>query len=88
MCQFDSLPADAEGANPLNVETIILGLGSYLFPVNSMSKQKHTIPCGMRNLCDLKVRQYADRLIDLNEYLASLPRETLTEKVGVTELNA
>ena len=34
LCQFDSLPADAEGAKPLNVEAIILGLSSYFPPVN------------------------------------------------------
>ena len=35
----------------------------------------------------LKVRSYAARLIDLNEYLASFPGENLSDKIGVTELN-
>ena len=55
--QFDSLPADTGGANPLNVETVILGLGSHFFPVNSLPKQKHAISCGMRKPCGFKVRQ-------------------------------
>ena len=41
---------------------------------------------GMRNPHGLKVRRYAARLIDLNEYLALLPWEKLTYKIGVTEL--
>ena len=35
----------------------------------------------------LKVRRYAARLIDLNEYLASFPGENVTAKIGVTKLN-
>ena len=38
-------------------------------------------------MCSLTVRRYGARLIDLNEYLASFPGETLTDKIGVTELN-
>ena len=34
-----------------------------------------------------KVRCYTARLIDLNEYLALFPGDTLSEKIGVTELN-
>ena len=35
----------------------------------------------------LKVRRYPYRLIDLNDYLASFPGETMDDKVGVTEIN-
>ena len=35
----------------------------------------------------IRVRRYAVRLIDMNEYLASLRGETLSDKIGVTELN-
>ena len=34
-----------------------------------------------------KVRHYAVRLIDLNEYLSSFPGATMAYKIGVTELN-
>ena len=43
--------------------------------------------CGMRNLCSLKVRRYADYLIDLNEYLDVLSGEKASEIVCVTEPN-
>ena len=41
----------------------------------------------MRKPRGLKVRNYAARLIDLNEYLASFPGAKMTDKIGVTELN-
>ena len=35
----------------------------------------------------LTVRRYAERLIDITEYLASFPGADLNENIGVTELN-
>ena len=35
----------------------------------------------------LKVRSYAARLIDFNEYLASFPGATMADKMVVTGLN-
>ena len=42
---------------------------------------------GMRNPYGLKLRRYADHLIELNEYLTLFPEAKLTAKIGVTELN-
>ena len=42
---------------------------------------------GMKKPLALTVRRYAERLIDLNEYLASFPGATLNDKIYVTELN-
>ena len=41
----------------------------------------------MKKTCSLKVRSYAARLIDLNEYLAPFSGATTADKIGVTELN-
>ena len=41
----------------------------------------------IKKTCSLKLRRYADCLIDLNEYLASFPGATLSDKNDVTELN-
>ena len=41
----------------------------------------------MSNPSGLKVRLYADRLIDINEYLIFFPGAILSEKNGVNELN-
>ena len=70
LLQFDLLSTDVEGTKPLTVETIILELDLYFYPVNSISKQKHAIRRWTRKPHRLKARLYADRFIDLNEYLA------------------
>ena len=79
--------ADTESANLVTVESIILGLGSYSFPVNSLPKQNCAIRRGMRKSRGLKVRRYADRLIDLNEYLTSFPGAKTYRKIVMIELN-
>ena len=43
--------------------------------------------CGMRKSRGLKVIHYAARLVDFNEYLDFFPGDTLSEKIGVTELD-
>ena len=52
-----------------------------------MSKQKRAILCGMSKPRGLKNRRYADCLIDLNEYLDFIFGLSLSETIGVTELN-
>ena len=42
---------------------------------------------GMEKLHSLTARRYAEHLIYINAYLASFPGETLTDKIGVTDLN-
>ena len=76
-----------ESTGNLNVDYIIRGLAQYFYPVNSLSKKKRAIRRGMKKTCSLTVRNYAARLIELNEHLASFPGATLTDEIGVTELN-
>ena len=42
---------------------------------------------GMNKPRALTVRRYAERLIDINDYLESFPGATFNDKIGVTELN-
>ena len=42
---------------------------------------------GMKKPCGIKVRCYVTRLNNLNMYLALFPGATLSDKIGVTELN-
>ena len=42
---------------------------------------------GMEKPRALTVRRYAERLIDINEYLDSFPGETLNDDIRETELN-
>ena len=55
--------------------------------MNSLSKQTRAMRRRMRKPCGLKVRQYADNFIDLNKYLDLFPGSTMSDKIGVTELN-
>ena len=43
--------------------------------------------CVMKKTRIMTVGRYAARLIDLNEYLASFPGATLTDKIGVIKIN-
>ena len=78
--KFDLFTDDMEGMNPLTVETIILGLYSYFFPVNSLSKQKCAMHRGIRNPRGFKLRQYVAHLIDLNKYFYFFPGATISGK--------
>ena len=61
-----------------NLKLIILGLGTQFLPVNALSKQKRAMRREINNLCGLKIRRYADPMIDLSKYLS----EFLWEKEG------
>ena len=78
-CWFDTLSADVEIKTPLTVEAITSGLGSYLFPANSLLKKKRKMCRGTRKPRKLKVRRYATHLVDLNKYLVLFPGAKLTD---------
>ena len=44
LCQFDSLYADIEGIEALNVDYIIRSLDNYFLPVNSLLKKSRNAP--------------------------------------------
>ena len=85
--QFDLLSDDVQSIETLDVDYIIRVLAQYFPPVNSLSEQKRAILSWMKKRRSLTVRRYAERLIDLNEYLASFPGADFTDNIGVTELN-
>ena len=76
-----------ESTNPLTVQDIVLVLGAYFYPVNSLSKKKRVMRRGIRKPHGSKVRRYTDFLIGLNNYLASFHGAKLNENIGMTELN-
>ena len=78
---------DVESSTLLRLVAIIFGLGTHFFHFHALSKQKCAMHRGMRKPHGLKVRRYVARLIDLKEYLASLPGKNLTLKIGIMELN-
>ena len=76
-----------ESEKPLTVEDIILELGLYLFPVNSISNQKRVMRRGTMKTRGLREICHADRLIGLDKYLYLLPGKKMTEKNGMTRIN-
>ena len=68
--KFDSLSANLESTETLNVEYIIKGLRLYFPPIKSLSTKKCVMRRGMKKLRGLKLRCYAELFIDNNIYLA------------------
>ena len=64
-----------------------MDLGTCLFRVNALSNQKRAMRRGMRKIDELKLALYADRLIDIDEYIVALYREKASEIIDETELN-
>ena len=63
------------------------GFRKVIFTVDELSRQKCAMRCGMSKSRGLKVRRYAARLIDNNEYLTELPGAKTSDKFGDTEIN-
>ena len=82
--QFDLLSADVKNTETLNVDYYIKGLALYFLCELALKKKS---AAKWKKTRSLRVRRYAARLIDLNEYLASFPGAILADKIGVTELN-
>ena len=85
--QFDVLSAEVDSDITEALTYIILGLVTYFLPVNALPKKNRAMRRGMRKLCGIKVRRYAARLVDLNEYLNVFPREKISDKCFVAEVN-
>ena len=70
-----------------NLKSIILGLGTYVSPLNALLKQNHAMHRRMRKSCGFKVRGYFDRVIDIDKYLDVLPGAKASDKIFETGLN-
>ena len=79
--QFYTFSIDVVSNNTEHLNLIILGLGTYFYLVNTMPEQKCAMSCGMRKLHGFKVRLYAARLNDLNEYLATFHGTNASETI-------
>ena len=63
--QFDTLSSEVGFTNSENLKNIILGLGTYFFPVNALSKQKRAMRRVINKQKILKVRRYNACMIEL-----------------------
>ena len=70
-----------------HLNCVILGLGTYFFPINAFPKQTCAMCRRIRKPHKLKVRRFAACRIDLNSYLAILSGAKGSDKIGETELN-
>ena len=64
-----------------HVQNIILGLGTYFFPVNALSKQNRTMRRGTNKPRSLEVIRYGAHMIDLNDYFSVSPGEKEIDKI-------
>ena len=66
---FGSLWGHIGHTTNANLNHIILGLGTYFFPIDNISKKN----CAMRHIvrkpCGLKAGRYAECMIEINDYL-------------------
>ena len=70
-----------------HLNQVFVGLGTYFYPVNALSKQKRAMRHGMSRPRELKVRRYTDRLIYINDYLYAYPGEKAKDNIIDTELS-
>ena len=65
LLQLDTLFSDVVSTTSEHLRSIILVLGTYLFPVNVLPIQKHAMRRRMRKTSGIKVRRYASHIIEL-----------------------
>ena len=80
------LSAEAGSSTSDKLKCIILGLGTYFFPVNALPNKNHTMRSRMRKT-QFKVRRYAACMIDMNKYFSVFPGGKSSDKCFDTELN-
>ena len=66
LLQIDTLSVEVGSTTTINLNHIILGLGIYVFSFIRFSKQNHVMRRGMMKPIELKVRDYASRMININ----------------------
>ena len=69
LSNFDTLCAQIGHTTSAHLKQILLGLGTYLFPIKTLSKQNRAMWSIMRRLNELKVRHYADRMTEPHDQL-------------------
>ena len=64
--QLDTFCVEAGSTTTTHLNRIILGLGTYFFPIYVLSNKNHAMRRGMRKPKELKVIRYAAHIIELN----------------------
>ena len=82
--QLDTLSVEVVSTTSEHSKIVILGLGTYLFPVDVLPKKKCEMLRRMRNPHELKVRLYATHMIYINECLYVFPEKNTSESICET----
>ena len=73
--------------NTTNLNLILLGLGTYIFIIKSLSKKNRAMIHGVRNISKFKVRRYAARMVKPNAHLDIFTGSKESDKNSDKELN-
>ena len=68
--EFDTFSAHIGHTTNANLNQIILGLGTYFFPVAALYKKKRAMHNGIGKPHTMKIRCYVEHMTKPNEYLA------------------
>ena len=85
--EFETICVQIGNTTTMYLSNIILGLGTYFFSFNTLYNKKRAMRHIMRNPRELKVRNYALRMVELIEYLAIFSDAQESEEIRETELN-
>ena len=85
--EFETICVQIGNTTTMYLSHIILGLGTYFFSFNTLYNKKRAMRHITRNPRELKVRNYALRMVELIEYLAIFSDAQEREKIRETELN-
>jgi hypothetical protein len=72
----DGLPLDQGEETLENFDLVMLKVAGAVFPIRSYLTQKQAMRRFMRKPKDMKIREYVDRLLEINRYLAFFPTNT------------
>ena len=85
--QLDTLSVEMGSKTMTHLSCNVFGLGNYFINTIVLSKQKCVMHRRIRKPCTLKLRCYADRMVELNEYLTAFTGSKTSEKISETKLS-
>ena len=78
--EFENLCSHIGDTAYMHLNQILFGLGTLFFLVNILSNQN----CSVHSImCELKVRNYAAHMVELNKYLAVFNGSKASEKLEI-----
>ena len=85
--EFDELQSQNSGSTNNHLKLIQEVLLEYFTPINSISKQKHTMRRTMRKPRSINFKRFAARLMEISNFLLLSPGLDVSKKITHEELN-